>query len=805
MGQAPTIGSQPISRTVWTGSSVKFDVTASGLGPVNYEWRLAETNLPEDIISTVVGGAFRDGVLATNASVVGAVAMDPLGDLFIADTLNNRVRKVDTNGTIHLIAGNGAYGFSGDGGAATNASFNVPMGIALDKKLNIFIADFKNSRIRKIDANGIVSTVAGNGTNGFSGDGGPATNASLYYPASVAVDTSGNLLIADEYNNRIRRVNTNGVISTVAGKDMGFSGDHGPATNAALSFPAGIAIDGSGNLWIADTYNDRIRRVDTNGTIITVAGSSLGYYCDGCPATGAPLYLPFDVAVDVAGRFFLADYGNNRVRMVDTNGIITTVAGNGIRGSSGDGVAATNASLYSPGKVALDNSGNVYFTDNLRIRKVGGDGLLTTVAGGWTGDGGQAVSASLARPVGVCAGTSGDLFITDLYNNRVRRLDTNGIIAVVAGNGTTGLSGDGGPATNASLTYPYASAADGFGNVFIADQGNNRVRRVGADGVISTLAKLSSPYGVAADAAGNVFVSSFSSNCVYKVDTNGMIAIFAGTGTAGFYGDGGAATNANLSAPWGLSVDASGNLFIADYGNGRIRRVDTSGMIATVAGGGSAYGDDGAATNAALYSPRGVAIDSCGNLFIGDRGDFRIRKVDTNGIITTVAGNGAVPFPPGGSGDGGRATNASLSNVWGLTLDTSGDLLIADYDNDRIRKVTSTRSRVLSLNSVIARDGGDYSVVVGGPGGSVTSSIATLTVAASPIIYKAALMPGGGVNLKFVGRPISSNVLLCATNLIEPVFWRPLSTGIAGGDGDWQYLDVSATNSPSRFYRLLSP
>jgi sugar lactone lactonase YvrE len=291
-------------------------------------------------------------------------------------------------------------------------------------------------------------------------------------------------------------VNTNGVITTVAGLvtgghiSTGYSGDGGLATSAQLNGPGGVALDAVGDIFIADSVNSRIRKVDTNGIITTVAGNgTVGFLGDGGAATNAELASPLDVAVDSAGNLYIADYWNSVVRKVGTNGTISTVAGlvtNGVVawGYSGDGGAATNAQLDAPSSLAMDAAGNLLIADsgNNRIRMVGTNGLITTVAGngggGYSGDGDYATNSSLSAPAGVAAGVSGDLFISDNGNNRIRRVDSNGIISTVAGSGNTGFSGDGGSATNADLNSAVGVAVDANGNLFIADGGNNRIRRV---------------------------------------------------------------------------------------------------------------------------------------------------------------------------------------------------------------------------------------------------------------------------------------------------------------------------------------
>ena len=375
----PSITVQPTNKVVVVGGGTTFGVSVSGTTPFTYQWLLNGINLPDGIISTVAGKGTNsysgDGGAATNATLYTpfGIAVDSIGNLFIADILNN-IRRVDINGIITTVAGNGIGSYSGDGGAATNANLYAPHSVAVDSFGNLFIADTQNNRIRKVDTNGIITTVAGNGTRSYSGDGGAATNATLNYPFGVTIDSIGNLFIADYLNSRIRMVNTNRIITTVAGNGInGFSGDGGVATNAALYYPYGVTVDKVGNLLISDTANGRIRRVDTNGIITTVAGNgTFGFFGDGGAATNAELYYPSCVGVDSAGNLFIADFLNNRIRRVDTNGIITTVAGNGIAGYNGDNISATSAFLKAPEGIGLDTTGNLFISDssNSRIRRI---------------------------------------------------------------------------------------------------------------------------------------------------------------------------------------------------------------------------------------------------------------------------------------------------------------------------------------------------------------------------------------------------------------------------------------------------
>jgi trimeric autotransporter adhesin len=667
------------------------------------------------------------GGLATSARLryPSGVAIDASGNIYIADTYNNRIRMVTkSTDIITTVAGDGSYGDKGDGGLATSARLNYPNGIAIDASGNIYIADTDNHRIRMVTkSTDIITTVAGDGSSGFSGDGGLATSARLYYPQGVGIDVSGNIYIADTRNNRIRMVTkSTGIITTVAGDgSYDFSGDGGLATSARLDYPYGIAIDASGNIYIADTYNNRIRMVTkSTGIITTVAGNgTAGFSGDGGLATSARLNYLNVVFVDASGNIYIADTNNHRIRMVTkSTGIITTVAGDGSSGYSsvGDGGLATSTRLHNPRGVAIDASGNIYIADtyNNRIRMVTESaGIITTVAGnrtvGFSGDGGLATSARLDYPYGNAIDASGNIYIADTDNNRIRMVTkSTGIITTVAGNGTVGFSGDGGLATSARLYYPRAVAIDASGNIYIADTWNDRIRMVtkstgiittvagnktarngNRDGGLATSTRLRYPLAVAIDTSGNIYIADTYNRRIRMVTkSTGIITTVAGNGTVGFSGDGGLATSARLYYPQGLSVDASGNIYIADTRNDRIRMVTKStGIITTVAGDGSLQygdysGDGGLATSATLSRPSGIAIDASGNIYIADTNNNRIRMVTkSTGIITTVSGNGTVGF----SGDGGQARFSLLNSPRGIAIDASGNIYFSDSKNDVLR------------------------------------------------------------------------------------------------------------------------
>jgi sugar lactone lactonase YvrE len=597
----------------------------------------------------------------------------------------------------------GSYSL-GDGGPATSALFLFPNIAVPDSNGNLYIADVADAVIRKVTPDGLISTIAGTGQPGYSGDGGPATAAQLADPNGLALDASGNLYIADSTNNVVRLVTPDGTIRTFAGTGQpGSSGDGGPAAAARLSSPISLCIDAGGNLYIADYYNHRVRKVTPDGTISTVAGTGVaGYKGDGGAATAAQITTPSSVAVDGNGNLFIVE--GNEVRQVDGNGVITTVAGNGGAGFSGDGGPATAAQM-SPQAIFVDGGGTLYIGDGNRIRTVVG-GTINTIAGtgdaGFGGDGGPAAAAVLNFPAGIWVDGAGNLLISDALNNAVRKVDPTGTITTIAG--ASHFAGDGGPATSALLQNPSGVAVDGKGNVYIADTSNNRLRMVDASSrTVTTVAgsdlagfsgdngpagaaQLSGPVALATDSSGAVYISDGGDVGIFLgPDPGSRVRMISATGTITTLAGGTA--QASL-APLGLAVDAARNTYIADRANNVIRKVTAAGVMSTLAGTGTSgfSGDGGQATAAKLAQPSSVAVDTSGTLYIADTGNHCVRKVTANGVISTVAGNG-VSF--GYAGDGGPAKSALLNGPQAVAVDTAGNIYVADTGNQSIRKITA--------------------------------------------------------------------------------------------------------------------
>ena len=554
-------------------------------------------------ITTIAGtGKFSSGLSpdgpanTVDINALAGMAFDSSGTLYFADTFDDCVRKI-ASGAIVTVAGKcGIAGFSGDGGGPASALLNQPSGLAFDSAGNLYIADTGNQRIREISGQAI-STIAG--------------RSQFASPGGLAIDPRGNLYVADSSLNEVLQINTTVSpmpVTAYAGSGTavgGYSGDGGPALQAKLNVPMGLALDAGGNLYIADSGNYRLRAIaSASRNIATVAGDGLYRFGgDGGQAIDAQLNSPTGIAVDSKGNMYFADTGNNRVRMVTPAGIIATVAGGALlEYPAGDNGPATGASLNSPTDVALDSAGNLYIADsgNSVVREVLPSGTITTVAGGGTSykDNIAPGAISLINPVAVAVDANNSLYIADAGCNKVYQVKS-AQISTFAG-------------------QPNTCSNPGY----IGDGGNANV---------GTL--LNSPEGLAFDTAGNLYIADTGNNVIRKVSKSGTISTFAGIyGNTVSGGDGVSPTSSGLDQPYAVAADASGNVYVADF-DGKIREV-TGGLIQTIAGGGapSLLGDGGPPTAAGLNQPEGIAVDNAGDVLIGDTGNGRVRKVLGNAL-----------------------------------------------------------------------------------------------------------------------------------------------------------------------------
>jgi trimeric autotransporter adhesin len=652
-------------------------------------------------ISTIAGGgAFLSSLPSVSRAVnlpmgpASGIAVDSAGNVFFA--AGDSIFKLDPTGIATRIAGTGRRGYAGDGGPAVSAQLSQPLGLTVDGSGNLFIVD--DTRIRRIAPSGVIATIAGNVARGYLGDGKPAVTALFGYPDAIAADRAGNLFIADSGSNSVRRVSASGIVTTVAGNGaVGFGGDGGPAAQAQLSEPLGLAVDDAGNLYIADAGNRRIRKVSSSGVITTVAGNgATGSSSDGGAATEAAFAGPQAVALDSAGNLYVADCdctwdgdGSARIRKISPAGLITTVAGNGTSGFSGDGGPATGAQLSGASAIALDAAGNLFIADdyNYRVREVSPNGVIMTVAGSGepasvnvpgNGDGGSATAASLNQPWGITLDSVGNLFIAGIG---IQKVSADGIIHNFANAGGVAI------------------AADSAGDLFTAGLAISKISPAGVATQVAGVGAFGTSgvggNGIAVDSAGNLYVGSGS--VVSKVSPAGQATTIAGGGTDP-NGDGGPATNARLNNVTGVAFDRAGNLYLSENYAHRVRKISSDGTITTVAGIGTPgfSGDGGPATRAQLSGPDGLAFDAAGNLYIAELYNNRIRMVTAGGIITSIAGAG----PAGYLGDGGPAANAQLFSPRSLAVDQQGNVYVADSGNAVIRLLRPAHTALL-IGSVV--------------------------------------------------------------------------------------------------------
>ena len=660
------------------------------------------------MITTAVG-TIGDGGPATAAFVdATSLATDTAGNVYATEL--NRIRRIDVaTHIVSTIAGNGLSSSAGDGGPAVDASLSGGS-VAVAGNGDIYVADALNSVIRKIvKSTGVITAFAGTGVSGSTGDGGQALAAELTTPYGIALDSVGNLYIADVSVSKIRKVATNGVITTVAGTGVaGYSGNNQLATTAQLRNPSSIVFDGSDNMFISDSGNNRIRKVAAGTGIITsIAGTGVGGFNGDGLANAAQLDTPVQIAY--ANNFvYVADQSNNRIRRINLSTVsISTVAGNGVGTSTGDGGPAANATVHYPMSIAILGS-TLYVADqSSTIRAITGVGtpspMIASFAGigrPFAGDGGPATAAVLGQYQKMVIGVNGDLYIDDSYNARVRRVDkATGIITTLAGTGATQYNGDGPVATtNLQLS---SIAPDAAGNVYVAEGDYAYIRKVVvATGMVTTVAGTGNhvlngdgpalttnvtPNGLAIDETGDVYIADAEHALVRKLTvSSGMITTIAGTGALAFNGDGPVATT-NIEPDF-ITVDHAGDLYIADSTNNRIRKITiATGMVTTLVGtGGTAYNGDQAGT-ATNLDPSGIAVDGFGNIYAADFDNHRVRRWDAaTKQMSTVAGTGV----PGSDGDGGLATSARLVSPATVALDATGQLFIADVAMRRIRVMT---------------------------------------------------------------------------------------------------------------------
>lgn len=632
----------------------------------------------------------------------GGVAMDSSGNVYIADTGDNTIRKVAANGTVSTLAGFPGLGGSADGNG-TNALFNAPQGIAVDSSGNIYVADTGNNTVRKITVAGAVSTLAGFAGRAGSADG-SGTNAAFYNPEGLAVDASGDIFVADTWNDTIREVTPSGAVSTIAGWPGSFGSTNATGTNALLYEPSAVAVNASDDVFVADTGNNVIREIFPGGAVTTLAGSVGNAGSVDATGTNAWFNAPQGIAIDGSGNLYVADYLNNTIRFVTPAGVVLTIAGFPGEFGSGNGTG-TNALFWGPEGIVVcpTNNNLVYVADtgNSVIRQLsfGAQWSISTFAGS-ASDGSMDATGGAARffwPMDVASDGHGNFYIADAQNNTIRKIAANGTVSTFAGfPGVTGSANATG--TNASFNDPQAVAVDGAGNVYVADTGNSMIREITSGGAVSTLAgspdnvgssdgtgsaaQFDAPQGIAVNGSGDVFVADTMNHTIREIAPGGVVTTFAG-----FPGNFGSSDGTNSAVqfdqPVGLAIDGSGNLFVADMFNHTIREVTPAGVVSTIAGLPRVFGDvDGTNSTATFFEPEGIAVGSGDTVYVADAGNDSIRQLTplgTNWTVTTIAGWPGVSGSQDGSGIGARFCYPA-----GMAM-SGGNLFVADSANNTVR------------------------------------------------------------------------------------------------------------------------
>lgn len=646
------------------------------------------------VIETIAGKDWKftgDGMPALKAALghCWGVACDRSGNIYATDNGNQAIVKIDPAGLLHILA-------SPDSAPQNRPS--SPLGIAVDSAGVVYFVE-NGQRVRKILPGGEVVLFAGNDKSGFSPDGSVAAGSSLNNITGLAIAPGGSIVFSEGSNNRVRRVDAQGRLETVAGDGQGqFSGDNGPAENASLQHPSGLAYDAQGSLFIVDQNNARVRKVTPDGKIGTIIGPGVTTLVPRCPTA---------VAVNSKGDVFVADPCKRQILMLRNGETsIFGGTGTGGKEPSGQGGPATAAS-FDEWALAVNEKDDLLVSgpDYGYVYRIGRDGIFSIVAGSgnWRApaDGTMARDAWFQRLSHIAVDAKGSMFVTDFQAHRIYRIDPQGAVTQLAGTARGYYGGENVVAKDAGISQPLGVRVRSTGSIVFSERGNSRIREITPDGKLRTLAgngrseyagdggratsaALNAPSGIAIDASGTVYFADTGNQRIRKVTADGNIQLVAGNGTRGYSGDGGPAERASLNMPAGVEVGPDGSIYIADAGNHRVRRV-SNGTITTVAGDGTdrLAGDGGPAEKASLGWPYELAFGPERALYILDTNAVRVRRVDpVSGVITTVAGNGART----NTGDGGPPLQAGLAGAEGLAIDATGNLFIAE-NSGRIRAV----------------------------------------------------------------------------------------------------------------------
>jgi sugar lactone lactonase YvrE len=616
-----------------------------------------------------------------------AVVTDVAGNIYIADSASHVIRKINTVGVAYVFAGtiNNANLTDGQGAVAR---FNKPVGLAIDAAGNLYVADKGNHAVRKITPDSVVTTLAGTGSSGTTE--GPGSIAQFTLPSGVAVDAAGNVYVADAGNNKIRRIRPDAqhAVGTFAGN--GTQG-HSDDVNGFAQFyhPTGVAVNVSGTtVYVADAGNNKIRII-AGGETNTLAGGGMTGDAPGfSEGTGSAALFnkPVSVAVDAAQNVYVADKNNNRIRQINSAGSVSTVAGTGAADFL-DGVPSV-AKFNGPSSVFVNAFGNIFVADaaNIRVRQIGVIATVSTFR----------LVTNLYQPSGIAIDPSGNIYVSD-FMSAIHKITPNGTETVFAGS----LGGfQDGPGSTARFSFPDDLASDAAGNIYVCDALNNAIRKITPSGMVSTInpnrgwtfngqvtdgplatATFNFPYGIAVGATGNIFIMDGTTR-VRKITPEGMVTTIAGSGASGFADGQGAAAQFNQAT--GIAVDANDTVYVADYFNNRIRKVSPTGLVTTIAGSSTRGYADGPVATALFSSPYAITVDAARNIFVCDRNNNRLRKISPAGMVSTIAGSGDGSF--GGYAEG-LAPYARFGWPVGMVINNSGAMFVADCFNRRVRKI----------------------------------------------------------------------------------------------------------------------
>lgn len=554
----------------------------------------------------------------------------------------------------------------------------IPAAIVIVIMISSCAENRSTNPVNPVPGKTTVTTLAGPYFQVTYGSGSPATFSA---PTGVAVDAAGNVYVADQGNNLIRKISPPyGIVTTLAGSGQAGSAN-GTGANASFNKPWGVAADAAGNVYVADYGNNLIRMISPAGVVSTLAGSGQAGSANGT-GTAAYFNLPSGVAVDALGNVYVADHGNNMIRKISSSGVVSTLAG----------------SFNRPTGVAVDTAGNVYVVDqgSESIRLISPAGVVSTLAGsGQAGSAnGTGIAASFTTPYGLAVDAEGNVYVADEGNQLIRKISPAGVVSTLAGGGT-GDSANG-AGTAAAFHNPFGVAVDAAGNVYVADFSSNMIRKIDTYGVVSTLAGTGTPGaanshfpsndlyigagGLALDNVGNVYVADYGNNSIDIVSATGTVNLLAGYLIPGSANGTGEA--ASFDRPYGVALDTLGNILVADSGNNMIREISPLGAVTTFAGSGQIGNQNNTSTNATFHGPSGVAVGARGFVYVADAGNNMIRQITSFGFVTTLAGYG---LP--GSVDG-TGTSAYFNNPTGVAVDTAGNVYVADAGNNLIRKIS---------------------------------------------------------------------------------------------------------------------